>query len=168
MPTLNKGIKLTADSTVIELNNRVFETVKGTAFITIRPDVATANGMVTLLDPGKTAGAATDGGYVKVSINHVDKGLATAGFYWVVQTLGTAGQTINTLQSDRVSYGAESTLGLTYGATAGTLKFALNSVDTVFTPTFAAEEAISAMLRKEEVAMAATFWVLRGGGGFGV
>ena len=135
MPTLNKGIKLTADSTVIELNNRVFETIKGTAFITIRPDVATANGMVTLLDPGKTAGAATDGGYVKVSINHVDKGLATAGFYWVVQTLGTAGQTINTLQSDRVSYGAESTLGLTYDATAGTLKFALNSVDTVFTPT---------------------------------
>ncbi len=135
MATLNKGIKLTADSTVIELNNRVFETIKGTAFITIRPDVATANGMVTLLDPGKTAGAATDGGYVKVSINHVDKGLATAGFYWVVQTLGTAGQTINTLQSDRVSYGAESTLGLTYDATAGTLKFALNSVDTVFTPT---------------------------------
>ena len=134
MPTLNKGIKLTADSTVIELNNRVFETIKGTAFITIRPDVATANGMVTLLDPGKTAGAATDGGYVKVSINHVDKGLATAGFYWVVQTLGTAGQTINTLQSDRVSYGAESTLGLTYDATAGTLKFALCCTDTVFTP----------------------------------
>jgi hypothetical protein len=135
MPTLNKGIKLTADSTVIELNNRVFETIRGTAFITIRPDVATANGMVTLLDPGKTPGAATDAGYIKVSINHVDKGLATAGFYWVVQTLGTAGQTINTLQSDRVSYGAESTLGLTYDATAGTLKFALNSVDTVFTPT---------------------------------
>jgi hypothetical protein len=135
MPTLNKGIKLTADSTVIELNNRVFETIRGTAFITIRPDVATANGMVTLLDPGKTAGAATDAGYLKVSINHVDKGLPTAGFYWVIQTLGTAGQTINTLQSDRISYGAESTLGLTYDATAGTLKFALNSVDTVFTPT---------------------------------
>jgi len=137
MPTLNKGIKLTADATVIELNNRVFETSKGTAFITIRPDVATANGMVTLLEPGKTAtaGATTDGGFIKVSINHVDKGLPTAGFYWVVQTLGTAGQTINTLQSDRVSYGAESTLGLTYDAALGTLKFALNSVDTVFTPT---------------------------------
>jgi hypothetical protein len=134
MATLNKGIKLTADSTVIKLNNRVFETTSGTAFITIRPDVATANGMVTLLDPGKTTGAATDGGHLKVSINHVDTGLSTAGFYWVVETLGTAGQTINTLQSDRVSYGAESTLGLTYDATTGTLKFALNSVDTVFTP----------------------------------
>ncbi len=133
MPNLNKGIKLTADSSVIKLNNRVFETIQGTAFITIRPDVVTANGLVTLLDPGIT-NAGTDAGYISVSINHVDQGLPIAGFYWVIQTLGSAGHTINTLQSDRVSYGAESTLGLTYDATAGTLKFALNSVDTVFTP----------------------------------
>lgn len=70
-----------------------------------------------------------------MSIQHVDAGLSTAGYYFVIETLGTTLQTINTLQTDLISYGSEVTLGLSYDAAAGTVNYALNGKGIVNTPT---------------------------------
>jgi len=55
MPLLNKGLKLTADDTIVKLNNRLFESQSGAAFLTVRPDPVSSNGNVMLLDPGSTS-----------------------------------------------------------------------------------------------------------------
>lgn len=130
MALLNKGVKLTADQTIIKLNNRLFEPATGAAFLTVRPDPASANGNVVLLSPGSTTA-----GHLRVSIEHVNAGFANAGYYFVIETLGTQLQTINTLQSALLSYGNEVTLGLSYDAANAKLNYAISGRSLVDTPT---------------------------------
>jgi hypothetical protein len=42
MPLLNRGIRLAAGDTQILLNNRVFQNISGTAFVTVKPDAPAA------------------------------------------------------------------------------------------------------------------------------
>lgn len=123
MALLNKGIKLSADQTKILLNNRLFETAAGTSFITLKPDVAAADGIVTLLDPGSTTA-----GYLKISLRYLNTGTSTAGYSYIIETLGTNSQTI---ESEKIDYGLESTLGVTYDATTGKISYYISGKDSI-------------------------------------
>jgi hypothetical protein len=129
MTLLNKGLRLTPDQTQIQLNNRLFETSTGTLFVTLKPDAPTVSpGMstytVNLLDPGSATA-----GYLKIAVKHLDILQATAGYSFVVTTLGNAPQTIET---PKIGYDEEVTLGLSWNATNGQISYAIARADSLF------------------------------------
>lgn len=129
MTLLNKGLRLTPDQTQIQLNNRLFETPAGTVFVTLKPDAPTVSpGMstytVNLLDPGSNTA-----GYLRIAVKHLDILQATAGYSFVVTTLGNAPQTIET---PKIGYDEEVTLGLSWNATSGQISYAIARADTLF------------------------------------
>ncbi|MCE2831476.1 MAG: hypothetical protein LW709_05320, partial [Oxalobacteraceae bacterium] len=129
MTLLNKGLRLTPDQTQIQLNNRLFETSAGTVFVTLKPDAPTVSpGMstytVNLLDPGSATA-----GYLKIAVKHLDILQATAGYSFVVTTLGNAPQTIET---PKIGYDEEVTLGLSWNATNGQISYAIARADSLF------------------------------------
>ena len=130
MTLLNKGLRLTPDETQIQLNNRLFETSTGTVFVTLKPDAPTVSpGMstytVNLLDPGSTSA-----GYLQIAVKHLDILQATAGFSFVVTTLGSgAAQTIET---PKIGYNEEVTLGLSWDATTGQISYTIARADAIF------------------------------------
>jgi len=129
MTLLNKGLRLTPDQTQIHLNNRLFETSAGTVFVTLKPDAPTVSpGMstytVNLLDPGSNTA-----GYLRIAVKHLDILQATAGYSFVVTTLGNAPQTIET---PKIGYDEEVTLGLSWDATSGQISYAIARADTLF------------------------------------
>jgi hypothetical protein len=130
MTLLNKGLRLTPDETQIQLNNRLFETSTGTVFVTLKPDAPTVSpGMstytVNLLDPGSTSA-----GYLQIAVKHLDILQATAGYSFVVTTLGSgAAQTIET---PKIGYDEEVTLGLSWDANTGQISYAIARADAIF------------------------------------
>ena len=129
MTLLNKGLRLAPDQTQIQLNNRLFETSTGTVFVTLKPDAPTVSpGMstytVNLLDPGSATA-----GYLKIAVKHLDILQATAGYSFVVTTLGNAPQTIET---PKIGYDEEVTLGLSWNATNGQISYAIARADSLF------------------------------------
>jgi hypothetical protein len=130
MTLLNKGLRLTPDETQIQLNNRLFETSTGTVFVTLKPDAPTVSpGMstytVNLLDPGSTTA-----GYLQIAVKHLDILQSTAGFSFVVTTLGSgAAQTIET---PKIGYNEEVTLGLSWDATTGQISYTIARADAIF------------------------------------
>ena len=132
MPLLNRGLRVAAGDTQILLNNRVFENASGTAFVTIKPDAppkstGTQDIQVALLDPGVNGSAAA--GYLRISVRYLDVGGANNAFSFVIEPLGSAAN--SPIVTAPINYTDESTLGLTWDATTGTVFYAVANADKV-------------------------------------
>jgi hypothetical protein len=126
MTLLNKGLRLTPGQIQIQLNNRVFETASGTAFVTLRPDAAKVGEVedateISILDPGSDTA-----GYLRVAIKYLDVGLPTAGYSFVITTLGDSPQVLETA---KIEYGEEVTLGLSWDSAEGEVSYTVARAD---------------------------------------
>lgn len=115
MATLDRGIQLPS-STQITLNNRLFESDKGSLLATFRPDTPAASlyGTDKLLFGGT-------GGYLDVFIAHNADG---SGYKIKIVTNGTVPVTKQVPESGSFDYENEITLGVVYDTTLGSLKAA--------------------------------------------
>lgn len=132
MTLLNKGLRLTPDETRIQLNNRLFETSTGTLFVTLKPDAPTVNSgtstyTVNLLDPGSTTA-----GHLQIAVKHLDILQATAGYSFVVTTLGIGTGANQTIETPKIGYDEEVTLGLSWDANSGQISYAIARADAIF------------------------------------
>lgn len=129
MTLLNKGLLLTPDQTQIHLNNRLFETSAGTVFVTLKPDAPTVGAggsyTVNLLDPGSTSA-----GHLQIAVKHLDILQATAGYSFMVSTLGSGATQI--IETPKIGYNEEVTLGLSWDASTGEISYTIARADAIF------------------------------------
>ncbi len=118
MADLNKGVRLPADVD-ITLNNRLFESPKGTLLFTFRPDQPSA--AIT----GDRLLLGSDVGYVKVFLVHDVTG---DGYRVKVTSNGTGGPPV-TSPTALIDYEEEVTIGVVYDSVAGDLKLLVNKSD---------------------------------------